>query len=224
MAVLISIRPKWVKKIASGEKTVEVRKTRPKLKTPFKCYIYCTKDGKYFYHGGIGEKQCLFKNPRTGEIRFDYAFELACCEVGEYSEDNFLSGKIIGEFICDKIYKIKNLGSKFVLDGAAESETNKVARESGLFFDDMKEYAGDRKHIYGWHISNLTLYDYPKELSEFRTHCKNGNHPFCSICDYSVRRISKSNLNGNLLDSEIVGCYMGLKRPPQSWCYVEDNQ
>ena len=43
-AVLISIRPKWCEKIASGEKTIEVRKTRPKLHTPFKCYIYCTKD------------------------------------------------------------------------------------------------------------------------------------------------------------------------------------
>lgn len=33
-AVLISIRPKWCEKIASGEKTVEVRKTKPKLETP----------------------------------------------------------------------------------------------------------------------------------------------------------------------------------------------
>lgn len=42
-AVLISIRPKWVEKIVRGEKTLEVRKTRPKLETPFKCYIYRTK-------------------------------------------------------------------------------------------------------------------------------------------------------------------------------------
>ena len=44
-AVLISIRPEWVKKILAGEKTIEVRKTRPKLETPFKCYIYCTNSG-----------------------------------------------------------------------------------------------------------------------------------------------------------------------------------
>ena len=41
-AVLISIRPKWCEKIVGGEKTIEVRKTRPKLDTPFRCYIYCT--------------------------------------------------------------------------------------------------------------------------------------------------------------------------------------
>lgn len=42
-SVLISIHPKWCEKIANGEKTIEVRKTKPKLDTPFKCYIYCTK-------------------------------------------------------------------------------------------------------------------------------------------------------------------------------------
>ena len=43
-SVLISIRPQYCELIASGKKTIEVRKTRPKLETPFKCYIYCTKD------------------------------------------------------------------------------------------------------------------------------------------------------------------------------------
>lgn len=42
-AVLISIRPEWCEKIVNGRKTIEVRKTRPKMDTPFKCYIYCTK-------------------------------------------------------------------------------------------------------------------------------------------------------------------------------------
>lgn len=44
-AVLLSIRPEWCEKILSGEKTVEIRKTRPKLEPPFKCYIYCTLAG-----------------------------------------------------------------------------------------------------------------------------------------------------------------------------------
>lgn len=42
-SVLISIKPKWCEKIASGEKTVEIRKTRPKLEPPFKVYVYQTK-------------------------------------------------------------------------------------------------------------------------------------------------------------------------------------
>ena len=46
-AVLISIQPKWCELIASGKKTIEVRKTKPKLETPFKCYIYCTQNTPY---------------------------------------------------------------------------------------------------------------------------------------------------------------------------------
>ena len=65
-AVMISIRPKWCEKIASGKKTVEVRRKRPKLKTPFKCYVYETqgwveRDGiMEFALGGrvIGEFTC----------------------------------------------------------------------------------------------------------------------------------------------------------------------
>lgn len=44
-SVLIAIQPKWCELIASGKKTIEVRKTAPKLQTPFKCYIYCTLSG-----------------------------------------------------------------------------------------------------------------------------------------------------------------------------------
>lgn len=44
--VLISIQPKWCELIANGTKTVEVRKTKPKLNTPFKCYIYQTVGGR----------------------------------------------------------------------------------------------------------------------------------------------------------------------------------
>ena len=78
-AVLISIQPKWCELIASGKKTVEVRKTKPKLETPFKCYIYETKD-KHFANMGY----CW------GDKKF---FEHAIC-------------KVIGEFVCDKVENI----------------------------------------------------------------------------------------------------------------------
>ena len=56
-AVLISIRPQWCELIAAGKKTVEVRKTKPKLETPFKVYIYCTKDKHGWFD--FGKKQRL---------------------------------------------------------------------------------------------------------------------------------------------------------------------
>lgn len=51
-AVLISIQPKWCELIVNGTKSVEVRKNKPKLETPFKCYIYCTKAPKGWVHIG----------------------------------------------------------------------------------------------------------------------------------------------------------------------------
>ena len=44
--VIISIKPEWVKKIISGEKTIELRKNAPLDPTPFRCFIYVTKDFK----------------------------------------------------------------------------------------------------------------------------------------------------------------------------------
>lgn len=81
-SILISIRPEWCKKIADGTKTIEIRKTRPKLETPFKCYIYCTK----------GRGDCLW---RWDGIWYDTQFP--------NERPNRLDGKVIGEFICEEI-------------------------------------------------------------------------------------------------------------------------
>ena len=78
IAVLISIRPKWCEKIISGEKTIEVRKTRPKLIPQFKCYIYCT----------------LPKYPHEDFIATDYP-----------RPQFYGGGKVIGEFTCNRIRK-----------------------------------------------------------------------------------------------------------------------
>lgn len=78
-AVLISIRPNWCEKIASGEKTLEIRKTRPKLETPFKCFIYMTKQKKSD-DGWIAAVET----------------EHGCC---------YGAGSVIGEFVCDRIQK-----------------------------------------------------------------------------------------------------------------------
>ena len=174
-SVLISIRPQWCEKIASGQKTIEVRKTAPQ-EVPFKAYIYCTigngVKGDYLVPSGI---QC---------------------------------GKVIGEFICDKVYSIKNRGSSFSVADEEQSVTNEIARQSCLDYDDMVSYFGN-KDGFGWHISNLTLYDKPKELSEFSRPCS-----YSGLC-FSCKRTSFKK-DGNLL------CNTKITRPPQSWCYVED--
>lgn len=140
-AVLISIRPKWCQKIVSGEKTIEVRKTKPKLETPFKCYIYCT----------------LPKYPHEDFIATNYPMP-----------QFYGGGKVIGEFTCDRIYELetKSHGGSYYVKGEGQSTTNEVARQSCLTLKDMHKYLKAAKG-YGWHIADLLIYDQPRELSEF---------------------------------------------------------
>ena len=173
-SVLISIQPKWCELIASGKKTVEVRKTKPKLETPFKVYIYCTKD----------------------------------YSVGEFytSQDDFatpVQGKVIGEFVCDRIVQFENSLFDEVLP-----ET--VARSCVPMYD-LLVYLGKQDYGYGWRISNLVIYDKPRELSEFKRDC-DGN---CQSCQYAIWQTS-----GWAYEPYIVDC-KPITRPPQSWCYVE---
>lgn len=170
-AVLISIRPKWCQLIASGEKILEVRKTRPKLERPFKCYIYCTAGtGKNTFNVPIHYETILKDYIETGSMRS------LNCHIG--------NGKVIGEFICDTFVIDKTFGHDPFFNGAAcMSEAESAAYSCS-------------SPIYGWHIFDLAIYDKPKELSEFfgLRHTKFGLEP------------------------------VSLKRPPQSWCYVEEME
>lgn len=189
-AIMLSIQPKYCELIASGKKTVEVRKTRPKLETPFKCYIYMTKDAiKHYYIDEHG-----------------------------YSQVELIPQKVIGEFICDKIYKIKNRGSRFMIDNDI-ALTNRIARESCLQFADLRDYM-DKKDGYAWHISDLKIYDKPKELGEFKKTCKQygADNPLCDDCIYfDCCRGVDYDESDCVVDGSIP-----LTRPPQSWCYVEE--
>ena len=75
-AIMLSIRPKWCEKIVNGNKTIEVRKTRPKMNTPFECYIYCT-------IGGAGLKYSDFSGTAYARLsgnRLDEIIELPAWE------------------------------------------------------------------------------------------------------------------------------------------------
>lgn len=200
-AVMISIRPKWCEKIARGEKTIEVRKTRPKLETPFKCYIYCTqarerlitilKDGDENY-GEIYRGKPVFIKTDEGSV---------CDMLGKRQ-------KVIGEFTCDRIYELetRSPGGSYYVKGEDQPTTNDVARQSCLTLKDMHEYL-QAKVGYGWHISNLKIYDTPKELSRF-------SRPFENCIDKVCDEFG------------CASCENGghIKRPPQSWCYVEEQR
>ena len=190
-AVLISIRPKWCEKIASGEKTIEVRKTRPKLQTPFKCYIYCTQASvKYQTICGcqVLNSDELYRHPEQG-IKHGDSIELMLCE--NYTKDNFLNGKVIGEFTCDEITRVNICG---FWDDSGKQLDNRL-KETCLTTEEFCNYLGENVGC-GWHISNLKIYDKPRELREF------------------------TGLRQTKFGAEPVP----ITRPPQSWCYVEEQR
>ena len=79
-AVLMSIKPKWAEKIFEGKKTIEIRRTRPSIPTPFTVYVYETK------------------------AQFVKSVRGACTTYG------YGRGKVIGSFVCDRIVDIQSNG------------------------------------------------------------------------------------------------------------------
>ena len=225
-AVLIGIRPEWCAKIASGEKKIEVRKSRPKLETPFKVYIYCTKDAK--------------KQFWTGP-RYSY--------VDDHSHNAFDkcgNGKVIGEFVCDRIDKIWKRGCPENFDYCylslnewgnddIASEINDITA-SCLSKNELNLYGAKVPWLSGWHISNLKIYDAPRELGDFWLYNEELHKRYDSGTDYCC--YDGANEYGEALTdcgdaylnirnclrcwNEWSGWCHHLKRAPQSWCYVEE--
>lgn len=169
-SVLVSEKPIMCDKIANVKKTIIVKKKAPQ-EVPFKAYIYCTFPKKPAY--------TLWLNRGT--------------------ENKFLAdGKVIGEFICDKIDEYKyvycdhpEIGYPVGYDCGDNwyDIDDEDLQKACLTEEEFKRY-GNGKPLYGWHISDLKIYDKPRELSEF------GKVGF--------------------------GHEVPLKRPCAPWCYVED--
>ena len=204
-SVMLSIRPKWCEKIASGEKTIEVRKTKPKLDTPFKCYIYCTQASvKYQTICGckVLNSDELYRHPEQG-IKHGNSIELMLCE--NYTKDNFLNGKVIGEFTCDRIFPINVFDN-----GGIQNWFFEHMERSCLTYEELADYIGNGRTGYGWHISNLKIYDTPKELTEFHTWEK------CKSCSKSGYESTACIYDENCMIPAAI------TKAPQSWCYVEE--
>jgi hypothetical protein len=181
-AIMLSINPQQCRRIARKEQTIVVLKTYPKLKPPFKCYIYET----------FG-KMCwvdipIPKDQGGGEIR-----------------DKVRSGgKVVGEFVCHTICAI--LTHPDFLAGKPLFYTWGV-KATSMTMDELEAHSSG-KDCYGWDISDLKIYDTPRDLGEFK--------PYHRSCRYD---------DLGLAIPKCETCTVcNLKRPPQSWCYVEERK
>lgn len=180
-AILMSIRPEWCDLIIRGQKTVEIRKSCPAHGTPFKVYIYCTRTAS--------------KEFNSDDRNWDVSAKVHGGWPGK-------RGHVIGEFTCKKITGLTHVGEA----GSWESESLYVMAPGSYYkpADELLEAACMSEEVAekylkghdgcGWHISDLKIYDNPREL-----------RPFTGLLNtrFGVRPVE-------------------AQRPPQSWCYVEE--
>ena len=179
-SVLISTRPKLVEKI-------------------------CHKIGEDETGKAIYEKRIEVRNTAPQEVPFKcYIYETQGQYVkfthGAHTKYGYGRGKVIGWFICDKVDEYHY----DYCDGVDIDDDTIL--ETAIDREDINIYAKG-KTLYGWHISDLKIYDNPKECSEFRKPCDR----FLDCC--TCRR---------LVRNEYMSCDNKITRPPQSWMYVED--
>ena len=213
-SVLLSIQPKWCEKIAIGEKTVEIRKTRPKLDVPFKVYIYCTNTRPYLVWGDV------FRG--NWETEFTHLSGYNRKEA-ERIWDVF-NGKVMGEFVCNNLTYIEagydTNGDKHLYNTAF------IEQRMCITYNELHEYLYKSRENCGgwaWHISNLVIYDAPKELGEYIIQSKIGccNEGKCRGCKWFDKG-NGFNLEDDCNAKFDTDEYKPITRPPQSWCYVEE--
>lgn len=215
----MSIQPKWVEKILSGEKTIEVRKTAPK-EVPFKVYVYCTKTMPHNRRLWASKRNYYYIDDRCHNL-FDYE----------------LNGKVVAEFICNKVSVYDSAFYEWAssvapsdvyctIEGLSDSQFYKLAEnEAKLTDDDIINYFGDEDFVASLlHISDLKIYDTPKELGEFKRPCIVPEMPYCPSCRYGCTTFPEDTTKQDLIDGCECewGCLNTVTRPPQNYIYVEE--
>lgn len=204
-SILMSIHPEWCAKIFNGEKSIEVRKTRPLIDMPFKVYVYCTKQK-------LTKTKCMHSYLHKNEPKAckKYGEITTWCSIGDVHVNSNtpwsfrsygMHGKVIGSFVCDDI----------ITDFHGE-HSDDFAKYALLSLDEQKKYGGN-KPLYGWHITEPTLFENPRDITEFAVFGKCADE--CSEYDFCARDIAKERVTCKCFKRTF------LKRPPQSWCYVE---
>lgn len=199
-SIMQSIKPFHCGNIAIGKKGYEVRKTKPNIPTPFKAYIYCTRDKVILFYRSRYRNDFIVYKPK-----FYKDTEILLLQNGH----TVFNGKVIGEYICDEI-------QEWVFDNETNSYdiSDDDLALTCLTQEQLLEY-GKGKTLYGYHITNLKIYDEPKELSKFyNKHCYYFHNGCChntEFCNWQEP-----------LQEGATQCVKPITRPPQSWCYCEE--
>ena len=213
-AIMISIKPQYVEKILNGEKTIEIRKTMPKCELPCKVYIYCTKPKKWWRYSSCSytSDELLWKTKDKIKMcdGFEFYYEIQDCIV--------INGKVVAEFTLNKVDILERDLNDWLPKNRYDV-SNDLLKNINLNQEQLWNY-GQGKTLYAWYIDNLKIYDKPKELSEFsgfipNNKCEKHENGFaCDKCDAYDKEHDTC--------LALYYCRKPIKRPPQSYCYVEE--
>lgn len=220
-SVIKSVSPRICEKVANGDCKILISKTAPKCAVLFKGYIYATKAKKWFRSGIIlTSNELLWLS--SGKLKMCDGFELWV----DGEDYQCVNGKVIGEFICDKIIEWQyDKGHQYYVDYPDDCTSyfpylKRHSEATGLKCSEIEDL-GKGKPLYGWHISGLKIYDKPKELREFSPICSYKNDDdSCQYhkveCPYQQRDY---NTDGSV---NLVTCSKSITCAPSNWCYVEE--
>lgn len=191
--IMIPIQPKYAELEMNGKKTIEVRKfyTEP----PFKVCNYVTY-GMLLYS----------EYPNGNDSR-----EIRLGKFKVTSKNNIghqLNGKVAYEYVVKYIEKRS-------IKGLIHSQSDFFTFCNKAGFKNPKEffdYAGKKEYLYLLHISDLKIYDKPKELGEFRHLCKHYYDGNSGCEDYCGMYENGACKNG----------YIAITKPPQNFIYIEE--
>lgn len=202
--ILCSIHLYWAYQIFKKTKTLEIRKSKPVC--PATVYLYISKNSY----------KDLEKIPKE---------DRDMCK-------NWI-GKVALKFTLNQVDIIEICDPDILLNGQQKS-WNWFKNKSCLDAEQLMSYIGygndhdgwcmEYDNGYAWHIDNLKIYDKPKELSEFRKDLDCDDYPCNKNCDCRYNYYDHSEGCWACgIDFDGANCiYKQIKRPPQSWCYVEE--
>lgn len=199
-SILISIHPEWVEKIANGIKKLEIRRSKPRRELPIDALIYCTNGDKELW---------LSKNDRRcfTTMKGHAPFTLVPLQEAYYH----LNGKVVGKFRLKKV-------EEFVYGNAVESvdeecveaklnhhDFDQLLKQAAMTREQLEAYAPI--HFYAWYISDLEIFDEPKQLEDFYSTDATKFKGIEEMAEESKKKYQDQ--------------FYKIKSAPQSWRYVE---
>ena len=219
-SILISIKPCYVADILNHKKTIEVRKSMPKCDLPIDVYIYCTKDNPYLFESDWSDNEgrcCVVpaelnkaieyvkSKPYYGKEHLDCPYVLYGTPYGNlFEKRKYYNGKVVAKFTLNKVEEMP-------FSKRQKQWNNELECGCKLTYTELCDYL-QYKTGYAWHISNLAIFDRPRELSEFK------HWVFYKKCDKCPYGKCENDYGLCSQCCEIKS----LTKAPQSWYYVEE--